>query len=250
MRILIIEDEIPNARRLERMLQSIGPFETFGPIQTVSSAIQWLEQNPAPDIILMDIQLIDGDSFQIWEHRKIESFVIFTTAFDQFALKAFEVNAIDYLLKPIELEKLTLSIEKAKKYAAPSLDTALIQMLSKIKIQDPIYRKRILVNFRDRIIPIKMDEIAYFFSEFKITHLVTNQNQIYPLDITLEKLEEELDPDLFMRVTRQIIVKAVSITNIYNLFNGQIGIEVRPSFKEKIHLSREKSSTLKRWLEQ
>jgi two-component system, LytTR family, response regulator LytT len=248
-RVLIIEDEIPNSRRLERLIHSQGEFDIYGPLQTISSSIEWLSMNSMPDIIFMDIQLLDGESFKIFDSCKIDAMVIFTTAYDQYALRAFEVNAIDYLLKPIDPLKLEISLKRAQRYIIPKVDITVRNILSELKNAEKKIRQRFLVNFRDRIVPILMDEIAYFYSESKITHIVTKDNHNYTIDLTLEKIEEELDPDYYMRVTRQVIVKLSAIKNIFNLFNGQIGIEVIPMFKDKIHLSREKSIALKQFLD-
>lgn len=250
LKYLIIEDEIPNAQRLQRMLQTIAPCEIVDTLQTVADSVQYLRHCDPPDIIFMDIQLLDGMSFEILEQVNVTSPIIFLTAYNQFALKAFEVNAIDYLLKPILLDKLAASIEKAKKYL-PQPDTSVNNILREIHKQDKlILRQRFLVAYRDRLIPIAVNNIAYFYSENKVTHIVTFENKDYLLDnLSLEKIEIQISPKTFLRVTRQCICHIDAVANIYQLFNGQIGIELKPAFKEPISLSREKSKQLKNWIE-
>ncbi len=212
LRILIIEDELPNAQRLERMLLSLD--ETVfieGTIQIVRSAVSWLQTHPFPDIIFMDIRLTDGMSFEIFQHVNIDVPVVFLTAYDEYALKAFEVNAVDYLLKPIEREKLQQSLKKAKRFLGKGLDQNILQLIEKLQPEQPPFRQRFLVTYRDRLLPVSVEDIAYFYSENKIIHLVTFKGENFAVDTTLEKLEEELNPDIFMRVSRQCIVRLIAI---------------------------------------
>lgn len=247
-KILIIEDEPLNAQRLTHLLEKIGNYEISPFLQSVASSIEWFTKEEMPDCIFMDIQLLDGQAFEIFAKVEITCPVIFVTAYDQFAIKAFEVNAIDYLLKPIALEKLENAIEKANRLQFSENEQNVYQQLLQMSSKQIHFRQRFLVAFRGTFIPISTDKIQYFYSENKITHLVTKDSQDFMIDFTLEKLDEELDPDSFKRITRQMIVHVNAIDHIYPLFNGQIGIELIPHFKDSIQLSREKSSELKVWL--
>jgi two-component system LytT family response regulator len=250
LKVLIIEDELPNAQRLGRMLLSLDESILIeGNIQSVRAAISWLQTHPLPHIIFMDIHLTDGMSFEIFQHVNITVPVIFLTAYDEYALKAFEVNAIDYLLKPIEKEKLQQSLEKAKRFLGTGFEANILQLIEKLQPELPVFRQRFLITYRDLLLPIMTEDIAYFYSENKITHLVTFKNENFPVETTLSTLENELEPTIFMRISRQHIIHINAIHKIYKLSNAQIGVELKPVFNEKLHLSREKSDALRKWLE-
>jgi two-component system LytT family response regulator len=246
--ILIIEDELPNAARLKKMLLQIDKhIEIAGELQTVQASIEWLENNEHPDIICMDIKLTDGLSFEIFDHVEIRSHVIFTTAYDEYALKAFEVNGIDYLLKPLDAAQLEKSIIRIKGLVNRSTSPDLLEVIRKMQNKENIYRSRFLVSYRDMLIPVMVPNIAYFFSEHKLVYLVTNQSERYVIDQTLEELEQELNPREFFRATRQYIVSAGAIQKIHQLFNGKLKLELFPPTEEVV-VSREKSNALRKWL--
>jgi len=246
--ILIIEDELPNAARLKKLLLDIdSQTQIVGEIQTVQAAIEWLNTNEHPDIICMDIKLTDGLSFEIFDHVAIRSHVIFITAYDEYALKAFEVNGIDYLLKPLDAEQLEKSITRIKTLVNKPVMPDLMDVIRKMQQKEPVYRSRFLVSYRDLFIPVMVNNIAYFFSEHKMVYLVTNQADRYVIDHTLEELEQELNPHDFFRATRQYIVSAGAIQKIHQLFNGKLQLDLVPAAEEVV-VSREKSIALRKWL--
>lgn len=249
--VLIIEDELPNIQRLEKMLSILDSNITVtASLQTVQASIKWLKEHEQPDFIFMDIRLTDGLSFEIFNHVTITAPVIFTTAYDEYALKAFEVNGVDYLLKPLEADKLEKSIRKAKSLIGSESDASILQLVKNMQAQKKIYRTRFLISYRDKYILVRANEIAYFTSINKATFLVTNDSQKFMLDQTLEMLEKELDPETFFRISRQFMVSLQSIHKIHQSFNGQLKIELSPALDDSVLMSREKSSQLKRWLDQ
>lgn len=249
--VLIIEDELPNIIRLEKMLSLLDSDITItAKLQTVQDSIKWLKEHQQPDVIFMDIMLTDGLSFEIFNHVTITSPVIFVTAYDEYALKAFEVNGVDYLLKPLEADKLAKSLRKAKSIIGTGSDASILQLIKNMQAKQQIYRTRFLIAYRDRHILIMTEDIAYFTSENKATFLTTFTSQRFVVDQTLEILEKELDPEVFFRVSRQVIVSLKSIHQIHQTFNGQLKIELSPALDESVVLSREKSNQLKKWLGQ
>lgn len=248
LNILIIEDELPNAARLRKLLLQIDEqVEIVGELQTVQSSIDWLKAHEHPDIICMDIKLTDGLSFEIFDHVQIRSHVIFITAYDEYALKAFEVNGIDYLLKPLDEAQLRKSINRIKGLVKQRDTPGLLEVIRKMQHREIVYRSRFLVSYRDLLIPVMVENIAYFFSENKLVYLVTRQAERYVVDHTLEELEQELDPRDFFRATRQYIVSAGAIQKIHQVFNGKLKLDLVPPAGEVI-VSREKSSALRKWL--
>lgn len=247
---LIVEDEFPNANRLEKLLgQTDFEISVVGKTSTVKETVKWLSENKIPDIILLDIRLSDGLSFEIFKQINIDVPIIFTTAYDEFAIQAFKVNSIDYLLKPIQLNELNTALFKFTKNQPSKPENDLKQILSDLKLNQPNYRSRFLVSFREQFIPIDVSQVAYFHSQNKITYLITKKNERYILDLTMERLEEELDPKVFFRATRQLIVRQESITKIVSHFNGKVKLEISPKLEEEILLSRDKSAALKEWLD-
>ncbi|QHS61282.1 LytR/AlgR family response regulator transcription factor [Chitinophaga agri] len=246
--ILIIEDELPNAARLKKLLLQIDrTIEIVGEIQTVEAAINWLQAHPHPDVICMDIKLTDGLSFEIFDHVTIKSHVIFITAYDEYALKAFEVNGIDYLLKPLDEAQLQKSITRIKTLVNRTTSPDLLEVIRRMQQREDVYRTRFLVSYRDMFIPVMVHNIAYFFSEHKLVYLVTSEGDRYAIDQTLEELEQELHPKEFFRATRQYIVSAAAIRKIHQTFNGKLRLDLHPP-TEEVLVSREKSIALRKWL--
>lgn len=247
---LIIEDELPNIQRLEKMLSnSTYDITVVKSIQTVKDSIRWLRDNKQPDLIFMDIMLTDGISFEIFEHVDLSAPVIFITAYDEYALKAFEVNGIDYLLKPLESEKLEKSIRKAIGFRSLEDNIGIISLMKKIQANQTIYRSRFLVSYRDRFLSIQVEDVAYFMSENRTTYLIMKDSQRYVIDTTLEVLQAELDPEDFFRISRQFIISFGSIESIYQLFNSQVKVSLKPQLYEPVTLSRDRSNILKKWLD-
>lgn len=250
IRTLIIEDERAAAERLERMLKKNNPdFEIIGILDSIESSVQWLRTNKAPDLIMLDIQLADGQSFDIFRQVKVDSFVIFTTAYDEYAIRAFELNSIDYLLKPIGESKLVNGIEKFRRLSSVQTKTNLEELLQNIESRKPIWKKRFLVSTGASIRSIESREIAYFYSLEKGTFLCTNDNKNYILDFSLDKLESLLEPESFFRINRQYILSFQSIVRIIILSKSRIKVEVQPKPAEELLVSTARTHEFRLWLD-
>ncbi len=246
---LIIEDEIPNANRLEKLLgQTDFEVAVLEKLATIKDTLIWLKGQPKPDLLLLDVRLSDGISFEIFKQIEIDIPIIFTTAYDEYAIQAFKVNSIDYLLKPILLADLNAALHKFAKKQMVKPENDLTNLLNQLKVNEPNYRNRFLITFREQYIPIDINQVAYFYSQNKITYLITHKNEHYIIDLTMERLEEELDPKQFFRASRQLIVKQESIQKISTHFNAKIKLDLLPALDTEVILSREKSSALKEWL--
>lgn len=251
MKILIIEDEKHNASRLQRLLADISPeFEVVGVLETVKESINWLKKENAPDVILMDIRLSDGLSFDIFDKVDVISPVIFTTSYDEYAVRAFKVNSIDYLLKPIEKEELEAALEKVdieRRKSLPGLD--LEQLLHLFREKSPVFRKRFLLPRANGYKTLTVGEIGYIFTEQKITNLVTRDGNSEILGQTLDELEDELDPDTFFRANRQFIIHIDNVGMIQNDINGKLKVVLKSDNAIEIIVSREKAPLLKKWID-
>lgn len=250
MRIIIIEDEKPAARLLQRKVEKLGlQVETM--LHSVEEALQWFQKNQHPDLIFLDIQLSDGLSFEIFEQIEIKSAVIFTTAFDEYALRAFKLNSIDYLLKPIDEEDLEIAITKFKnqfqKSSISSLDFEAIKRML-INPSEKSYKQRFTIKIGEHLKMIPIDEVECFFSENKGTYLHTSDNRDYLLDTTLEQLESELNPKDFFRVNRKFIIPLKTIKDIVVYSNSRLKV-ILPTYKaDEVIVSREKVNDFKEWL--
>lgn len=252
MEIIIIEDEIYNLRLLEGMIKKIRPewlvVQTF---ESVKDSVNWLRKNPHPDLFFMDIQLADGLCFSIFDEVEIQSMVIFTTAYDNYAIQAFKVNSIDYLLKPFREKDLEASIEKYEHYRKinePAGSQDYSDILEAIRYGKKKYRKRFLVSRGDAWFKLAVEDVACFYSENKITTAVTFHNQNYVIDFPLESLEEELDPEVFFRANRQVIVNIDAIVKIENYFGGKLKVRLNPPFADEIIISRLKAISFRKWV--
>lgn len=251
MKILIIEDEKHNAARLQRIvMETEFPVTIVGVLETVSESVAWFNENPHPDVVLMDIRLSDGLSLDIFTRTSLQCPVIFTTAYDEYAVRAFKVNSIDYLLKPIEKQELISALGKVKPQSSdPVLNTNLVQLLSVFKERNTVYRKRFLLPSFDGYKTITVEDIDFVYSEFKITHLSLSNGTVEIVPQSLEDLEEELDPDVFFRANRQVIISVNCIKNIQNDFNGKLRILLKRTADLEVLVSREKAPVFKAWLD-
>ncbi|MHA7130605.1 LytR/AlgR family response regulator transcription factor [Algoriphagus namhaensis] len=249
MNILIIEDENPAAQRLKRLIAPHFPEAILhGNLDSVKSALHWLKSHPIPDLIFCDIQLADGLSFEIFKEIKVTSPVIFTTAFDQYAIKAFEVNAVDYLLKPLDPEALNRSVEKFKANQHPSpIDYSKLQALLQAPVRS--FKSRFLVKFGEKIQSIPVSEVSYFFSESKVTYLQSLSGKRYILDSTLEQTEEMLDPERFFRINRKYLITLESIEAIYAHSNSRLKLRLKFTEDPDIIVSRDRTGEFKLWLD-
>lgn len=254
MKVLLIEDEELAATRLAQLIKEIEPqVEIFGPIDTVSGSIAHIQTNPEYDLIFLDIQLADGKSFTIFEECNIITPVIFTTAYDEYALQAFELNSIDYLLKPVNREKLKSSFDKFRKlkdyYGTENPNNQLYEMLKSLKTtQTQVYKDRFLISKGDAMIPVKVSEIACFYAEDKEVFLVTHDNKRSILPNSIEELSLNLNPKLFFRVNRQFIISADAIHKVHNYFNFKLKVELKADPKLEIIVSRAKTTAFKAWM--
>jgi DNA-binding LytR/AlgR family response regulator len=253
MRILILEDENLASEKLEKTLLELEPdAQITAKLPSIEAAVNWLQNNPHPDLIVTDIRLLDGLCFEIFKQIRVEKPVIFTTAYDQYAIKAFEVNSIDYLLKPVQKEKLKHSLEKLKglspKQTSSPVDYS--EMLKYLKSSQPEYKSRFMVRLGQKIISVSADKIAYFFSENKLTFIVTRDGKRFPTDQTLEELNDVLDPRHFFRINRQYIVTFDSIAEIHPYFKGRIKLLLSPKAEDDVVISSERTPDFKKWIDQ
>ncbi len=253
MRVLIIEDEAPAFRRLQKILDEINPdIEILDVIDSVEESIKWLKIHDAPDLIFMDIQLNDGISFDIFEGVKITSPVIFTTAFDEYMLKAFKVNSIDYLLKPIKPEELKRSLEKFEEIKSTygNNQPDLNELIQQIRLDDKKYKTRFLVKKGERLLSIETNNVFYFQTRNGVVSLVTRENTKHIIDYTLDQLFTELDPSEFYRANRQFIIHFSCIKAVHKYHKGKLLVETQTETSEPVIISEEKSSLFKKWLDQ
>ena len=247
MKVWIVEDEITAARRLEKILCEIdNTLEIAARLDSIEAALNFADKNPLPDLLFMDIHLADGSCFEIFEHLKIDKPIIFTTAYDQYAIQAFRVNAIDYLLKPIKRQELEQALDKYRQLAEKSaIDYKKLAAI----IQKDAPSKRFLIRVGQHIKIIDLTEAAYFYTEEKITFVITWEGKRYPLDQSLEKLEEFLDPEKFFRINRQFIIHVQAIREMYAYSKSRVKLELQPACDLETIVSTERSPHFKKWLQ-
>ncbi len=246
-RIVIIEDEKPAAQRLFKMIKLIEPeAELIIHLESVKDSVAWFLANSQPDLIFMDIELADGSSFNIFKEIRITVPIIFTTAFNQYAIDAFKVNSIDYLLKPIKKEDLENSFHKFRILASKNEKVDYTQLLKGLLQKE--FQKRIVIRYADVIKTVEIESIAYFYTEEKYTYLYTFDNQRYPIDFTLDQIDQMIDPKNYFRINRQVIVnfKAIEKMIAYSKARVKIILKPQPSFETIV--STERSPYFKDWL--
>jgi|TARA_R110002110_G_scaffold139815_8_gene326663 two-component system response regulator LytT len=251
MNVIIIEDEKPSARRLQRMLQRLDVTVSVM-LNSVEESIAWFSNNPHPDLIFLDIQLSDGLSFEIFDEVEVKSSIIFTTAFDEYALQAFKLNSIDYLLKPIDDDELEAAVAKYKSLKPKSKSLQLNFDDIKKLLVNPVgreYKKRFTTKIGQHIKMIPVDEIECFYSENKGTYAHTIEGRDYLLDTTLEHLEEELSPDTFFRISRKFYVNINAIKDIISYTNSRLQLKLSSFKEQEIIVARERVKDFKLWLE-
>lgn len=253
VKIILVEDEPYNLLLLEEMIKNFRPdWKVMKTFETVKESVEWLRNNPHPELFFMDIQLADGLCFSIFDQVEVKGMVIFTTAFDNYAIRAFKVNSIDYLLKPFKEKDLEAAIEKFENLRNRSIETEnsrdYSEILDAIRKGEKKHRKRFLISKGAAFFMLPVEEIAYVFSENRITTAVTFSNQNYVVDFPLETLEEELDPEFFFRANRQLIVNIKAIKKIENYFSGKLKIRLNPPFDGEPIISRLKATDFKQWV--
>ncbi|MFN7117772.1 MAG: LytR/AlgR family response regulator transcription factor [Saprospiraceae bacterium] len=249
MKVIIVEDEYLAAQKLTKLLLAHDPaIEILATLETVSETVQWLQSEGQPDLLFLDIHLADSNGFDIFRQIMINCPVIFTTAYDEYALKAFEVNSIAYLLKPITPERLAQALEKyqqlKKTFSTASFDyQKLIGLL-----QPKAYKDRFLVKNGQKIKTIPTEDIAYFYAEDGVVFLKTVQNQAFILDYTLEQLEQLLHPHQFFRANRKFLISINSIAEVQPYFKGRLHVYLQPATAEQLIISNERAGHFKQWM--
>jgi two-component system response regulator LytT len=253
MTILIIEDEKLASEKLEKAILEVEPgSNVIGKCQSIASSVEWLKANNHPDVIFSDIKLLDGLSFEIFRQVKTETPVIFTTAYDQYAIRAFEVNSIDYLLKPVQREKLKASLTKLKSISKKDNATAPIDIQEIIRLfkdSSPTYKSRFMVKFGQKLIALPTEKISYFYSENKLTFIVAKDGKKYPVDQPLDELIEILDPKVFFKINRQYIITFDAIAEMHPYFKGRIKLLLNPKTEDDVVISSERTPEFKSWVD-
>ena len=262
MNILIVEDEDMAAKKLIKTVAIVDPSATVvGVTCSVRETVAWLRANgprqpSAPDLILMDIELADGQSFQIFDEITVNSMVIFTTSYDEYAIKAFKVNSIDYLLKPVQKDELRASFDKFRslkdRYQPAGADTSLtignlVKDLQK-QLHPKEYRQRFLVQYANRLMSIDARQIAYFFTDNRMNQFRTIDGKKMVVDYSLDELEDMLDPTQFFRVSRSFLVAITSVDHIQNYLGNRLALKLRPAVDKEVIVSREKLTPFKEWM--
>jgi two-component system response regulator LytT len=247
MNVLIIEDEIKTGKELRRLIEGLDDTITVvGVLTSVKSAIAWFESHPPPDLVFSDIQLGDGLSFEVFRQVPLNGPVVFCTAFDEYAIQAFEANSIDYLLKPVDEGKLEQSLEKFKKFKGFFNGIELARLAGQF---DNTYKRTLLVYLRDKILPVKTADIAYIHAANGLVSLVTRQNHPYTCQYTMDQLEGMLDPHQFYRANRQFIINRETIQNVQHYFNRRLVISTSCPTPERIIISKVKATEFLQWME-
>jgi two-component system LytT family response regulator len=268
LRILILEDEYPAAERLQRLLAQAAPgAQVLAVLDTVAGALAWLAQHPAPDVILSDIQLADGLSLDVFAQTVVRSPVVFTTAYDQYALQAFRANGIDYLLKPLKLPELQAALSKLRYLnheVKPGLETTqnptqnselLTHSFSIERLLDALpqprrpYKTRFLVRQGESLLPLPTAAVAWLASRHETVTLATHDGRRFVVDYTLEQLESLLDPGQFFRLNRQLIAQLPAVRRLVPHLGGRLSVELAPAPTHEVLVSKEKAGALKSWLE-
>ncbi|MBI1781641.1 MAG: response regulator transcription factor [Sphingobacteriales bacterium] len=254
MKVFIVEDEELAVERLEKILKEAAPdIEIMGHAESIRGSVSWLQGNPTPDLIFMDIELCDGQSFEIFNQTEIKSSVIFTTSYDEYALKAFKVSSIDYLLKPVKKEDMAAAISKyrqlKKQFTAPDQSLIIENLVQQLRQQQlKEYRSRFLVKTGQRLLSVEVKDIAYFYADDRITFFRTWDKAKHIVDYTIEELEQMLNPAEFCRVNRAFIIHPKSVEQIHTYFNGKLKLDLKPEPDKEVTISRERVQEFKDWM--
>lgn len=247
MQVLIVEDETAAYDSLVEILKEIDPtIQVLGNTESVSQTISWLNTHPVPDLILMDIHLSDGAAFLIFDHIEIEAPIIFTTAYDEYAIEAFKVNSIDYLLKPIKSSDMERAIQKFKRFTQNDIAS----YISKITQLTPTkqYKDKILIPVQDKLIPIDLQTVSFFYTTDKSTFIYLKDGTQYPYSRTLEQINATLNPNNFYRANKQFIIARNAVQSITIWFDNRLLITLDTETPERIYVSKNKASDFKEWM--
>lgn len=248
MKVLIIEDEIPAAKHLQQVLKETGGMEVLDVLESIGETIEWFAKNPQPELVFLDIHLADGLAFEIFQHLRINCPIIFTTAYDEYALKAFKVNSVDYLLKPIEKADVQEAIKKLNTLkGSGNLQVALKNLLEGLGME-PKYKSHFLIPSKgDKLIPLQTGNMACFYIDTGIVKAMTMEGTAYPIEYTLDELGTMLDPRVFFRANRQFIISRGAIKDVDIWFNSRLSINLQVSVPEKILISKARITEFKQW---
>lgn len=257
MKVLIIEDEPFAQKELKRLLDVVeGKFEVLDMLDTVEDSVEWLRNNPAPDLIFLDIQLADGVSFDIFRKVKVESPVIFTTAYDEYAIRAFQLNSIDYLLKPIKMNDLMRAINKLENLKSQfgsgedeNVNITKNQLENLLNLGKKEYKSRFVAKVGDQIKHIPVEDIAYFFAEDNVVFLITGSNARYIIDYSIEEIAALVDPQNFFRLNRAFVAQINAIDKVYKYLNSRLKIELKPESEKEVIISRAKVPEFMEWMD-
>jgi DNA-binding LytR/AlgR family response regulator len=249
MKGIIIEDEIPAAQNLKSILARLGTIEVTSILESIAETVDWFSYNPQPEIIFMDIHLADGSAFEIFNQVQIRCPVIFTTAYDEYALRAFKVNSVDYILKPVDIESVRRALDKLSNLSRTDhTQDAVNAILESLKKKTTGYRSNFLVPVKgDKLIPLPAETIACFFIDSGIIYAISFDQKRYRFDYTLDDLIEMLDPDMFFRANRQYIISRMAIKDIDLWFNNRLSVNLKFPVPEKILVSKARISEFKSW---
>ncbi len=249
MRVLIVEDETSSYENLREILREIDPeIEIAGNTESVVQTVRWLKENLAPDLIFMDIHLSDDSAFAIFEKINVEIPIIFTTAYDQYAIKAFKLNSIDYLLKPIKVSDVRHAIDKFRRFEHNDVAYYLSQ-LTQLTSSVSKRRRKILIPYKDKLIPVNLSDIAFFYTTDKNTFVyLSSENTHFAYSKTLDQIMATLDPDIFFRANKQFIIRRENVVNITIWFDNRLLVTLDTAVPERIYISKNKAAAFKAWL--
>jgi DNA-binding LytR/AlgR family response regulator len=253
MTILIIEDEELAVKRLKGILKEVAPTAiVVADTDSIESSVEWLQKNTAPDLILMDIELNDGQSFEIFDLVEVKSTVIFTTSYDEYAIKAFKVNSADYLLKPIEKEDLAAALKKYEglKEHYSSSHSIVEQLIKGLQqsMHSREYRNRFLVKQGSKLMSVNVSDIAYFYTDGRLNYFKTNDNKKFVIDYSLEELDTMLEPGTYFRINRSFSVSVTSVAKIDDFFGQRLILDLKPAIEKEVLVSRERVTDFKKWM--
>jgi len=248
MKTLIIEDEILAAKQLQSVLKEVGGFDVKGVLESISETLEWFKENQQPEILFLDIHLADGSAFEIFKHLSISCPVIFTTAYDEYALKAFKVNSIDYLLKPIDVEGVRNAIKKLNSLSGSKENNQDFQKLIDSFKKNSGYKTHFLIPVKgDKLFPVQCNDIACFYIDASLVKAKSFADKTYNLENTLDELIEMLNPADFFRANRQFIISRSAIKDIDFWFNSRLSVNLKVTVPEKILISKARVSEFKNW---
>lgn len=248
MKALIIEDEILASKHLRQILEQVGNMDVLGTLESIAETIEWFNRNPQPEIVFMDIHLADGIAFEIFNHIDIGCPIIFTTAYDEYALRAFKVNSVDYLLKPVEASDIKTALKKLENLSGSGLIQNTLTGLMDFFRKEQKYKTHFLIPVKgDKLVPVNTGDLACFYIDSGMVKAMTYDSRVYRIDNTLDEISEMLDPRRFFRANRQFIISRDAIQDIDLWFSGRLSLNLKVNTSSKIVLSKARVPEFKSW---